>query len=36
VEVACSPAAAVYVLGKGSRAVQVVGHDLQRVPACLH
>ena len=31
VEVECSPAAGVYVLGKGSRSVQVLGQDLQRV-----
>lgn len=31
VEVECSPAIAVFLLGKGSRATQVVGHDLTRV-----
>ena len=31
VEVECSPAVAVYALGKGSRSIQVLGHDLQRV-----
>ena len=30
VEVEGSPAAAVYVLGKGSRSIQVVGQDMQR------
>jgi histidinol phosphatase-like PHP family hydrolase len=31
VEVECSPAVGVYLLGKGSRATQVLGHDLTRV-----